>query len=811
MSPELKTAIAEALEIISPNWPLDRQIAVNPHWGLINQAFEDASVTVGRLTGSRFALDDNDYLRAWHAGDIAAPALLRALGERGASMTLYGAIASLQAPRPKSAGLPMPSDSLDEHAKPGADPRWCDTITQQISQYCAAYFDEHQADWHRGREGGLFRGWRSSLENDHALASLMQAPQIRERLKSLPAEADEAIAWSLNRLGVTPDHTQLFLRACLLRINGWASWCAYLSWEAGLRQSGDTSLHDLLAIRVCWEALLIDVTLETGAPLVVWRKTWLQASDVAKSQRNPVELIWQRAHEISFQNRLVRLLTADFGNRRVPSPNARSSAQVVFCIDVRSERFRRALEAVDPTLETLGFAGFFGLPIDYTSMGTATSRPQLPGLLAPVLAVTDTTGDTTEDGVITARRKNRLRAQGIWQLFARMPSGAFAWVETLGLGYAFAMLRRHWLSQADSPEAAGLTTAEVHRLRPHLCLDDADALGHKADLVAKALQAMSLSKHFARLLVFVGHGSQSANNPQAAALDCGACGGHSGEVNARLLARLCNELSVREALSCRGINIPPDTVAVAALHNTTTDEVTLFELEQVPASHDPDLARLQAGLIEAGHKTRAERAPDLGLATPKQDEQSLLRAFRRRARDWAETRPEWGLADNAAFIVAPRSRTRGLDLAGRSFLHDYLWEDDHSGTVLELIMTAPMVVAHWINMQYFASTVDPVRYGSGNKVLHNVVCGRIGVFEGNTGDLRIGLSRQSLHDGERWRHTPLRLSVFIDAPQAMIDAVVAKHQTVRHLVEHQWLYLFRFADAGIEWRREGVWQAWVLD
>jgi uncharacterized protein YbcC (UPF0753/DUF2309 family) len=166
------------------------------------------------------------------------------------------------------------------------------------------------------------------------------------------------------------------------------------------------------------------------------------------------------------------------------------------------------------------------------------------------------------------------------------------------------------------------------------------------------------------------------------------------------------------------------------------------------------------------------------------------------------------LADNAAFIVAPRSRTRGLDLAGRAFLHDYTWADDRDGAVLELILTAPMVVAHWINLQYYASTVDPVRFGSGNKVLHNVACGRIGVFEGNTGDLRIGLSRQSLHDGERWMHTPLRLSVFVDAPREMIDAIISRHPTVRQLVEHQWLHLFRFADAGIERRHEGNWRAW---
>ena len=126
-------------------------------------------------------------------------------------------------------------------------------------------------------------------------------------------------------------------------------------------------------------------------------------------------------------------------------------------------------------------------------------------------------------------------------------------------------------------------------------------------------------------------------------------------------------------------------------------------------------------------------------------------------------------------------------------------------------MTAPMLVAHWINWQYHASTCDPLRLGSGNKVLHNVVGGSIGIFEGNGGDLRIGLSRQSLHDGERWVHEPLRLTVVIDAPQAAIDAVIGKHAVVRQLLANDWLYLWRFVPAGFERYEHGAWSPMHLE
>ena len=796
----LHEAARQACARIAPTWPLDRMIAVNPLWERREHAWSTVAAELWQRAGSPLTLSAADYRSAWQAGRIGAHHLQQALAEQAEPLTLAQVLQALEIPPAAHTGLPL----LEDLADPGIPlPGWPVLITQQIGQCCAAWFDHEQADWRPEAGAGLYQTWRSSMLADRGLSVLSDCRDLHGRIAELPLQPHAALEAAVQRLGLSAEDWAPWFDCLLLRSLGWASWCAYKRWQANLQGQDDPTTLELLAIRAAWEWLVDDRQRDGQSRWQRWRAAWQAGLQQPPSAAWQALQVWQRADELAWQEQLQQTLC-----RAEPATLPQAPlAKLFFCIDVRSEPLRRALEQVCPDLETGGFAGFFGLPIAYTPLGTAATRPQLPGLLAPQLQVSDSSGDAAQDNHLAQRRQARLAREGRWRLFERLPASTFTLVESVGLGYAGALLGRTCGLSSGTQEAhrSGWRSAEWQQLHPQL---PALSLTQKTDLAARILQAMGLNGPVPALLVLLGHGSQSANNPQAAGLDCGACCGQSGEVNARLLAGLLNDREVRAELRQRGHDLLAHCHVLAGLHNTTTDEVQVFAHGAIPAALQADWLRVRQAMDLAAAQVRQERAAGLGLTALQGQPVKLLERLRRRARDWSQTRPEWGLANNAAFIAAPRARTRGVDLQGRAFLHDYDWREDAEGAVLELIMTAPMVVAHWINLQYFTSTTDNARFGSGNKLLHNVVGGHIGVFEGNGGDLRIGLARQSLHDGQQWRHRPLRLHVVIDAPQAMIDRVIYNHAVVRDLVVHGWLYLLRMdgQPAQLERRTATGWQ-----
>ena len=801
----LEASVTQACQRIAPTWPLDQFIAVNPYWGFVEQPIAQAAKQLGQLSGTPLVMPRSFYKKEWQAGRLTKAHLQGAVdaahGDAAQGDAAQGdctvdkLISSMTTQRSgvqQQALLTTLADSQRDLTHAMA---WVDFVTHQISQHCAAYFDVSQAAWNPERVG-LYASWARQLANDHSTALLMGYTGFSQQAASLPHDPRALIAAATQALGITVEQRTDYYTALLMSINGWSSWCAYERWQARLGtvpgKTDDDDIMELLAIRLSWEWLLLNNPSDKQiAPKWIAAcalNVWATASFDTEKRH---DWLLQDALELAYQQPLCRSLM------NAPAVPLTPTVQAIFCIDVRSEVFRRALEASSAAVHTRGFAGFFGLFISYSPTGTALSRPQLPGLLPPSRCVTDECDSKSLGQVIAQKRKQRLQWRSTLQTFRATASSGFSFVETCGMLYAGKLVKNTLPSYATphTVEQTGLTNGDVLASRPRLQnlpgATPAAELQSRCDMAAFILGGIGLTKDFARIVLLAGHGSQTANNPHAAGLDCGACGGQTGEVNARALAALLNDVAVRTALIAKNITIVETTWFVGGMHNTTTDELALYDTDLMPASHAADLQELRRALAQAGQRARAERAPALGLAHLATDDAQLALSIKSRANDWAQVRPEWGLANNAAFIVAPRQRSQHLNLAGRAFLHDYDHTQDPDLGVLTLIMTAPMVVTNWINMQYYASVVDNARYGSGNKVLHNVVGGRLGVFEGNGGDLRIGLPMQSLHDGNDWQHTPLRLSVFIEAPQAAIDGIIAKHAVVKNLVDNQWLHLFQ--------------------
>ncbi|MCB1800271.1 MAG: DUF2309 domain-containing protein [Gammaproteobacteria bacterium] len=314
------------------------------------------------------------------------------------------------------------------------------------------------------------------------------------------------------------------------------------------------------------------------------------------------------------------------------------------------------------------------------------------------------------------------------------------------------------------------------------------SLEEQTMFVSQALSSIGFTREFSRFVLLVGHGSMSENNPYESALDCGACGGSHGLVSARVLAQMANKPEVRRRLRAKGIDIASDAWFIPAHHNTTTDEIQLHDLELLPPTHLLYLDRLRNGLTAAARLCAQERLPTLQPNTVYKDPLRAYRGARRNAMDWSQVRPEWGLSRNAYFIIGRRCLTRSFALDGRAFLHSYDYNVDRKRRLLENILTGPLVVGQWINMEHYFSTVDNEKFGSGSKVYHNVA-GRFGVMTGNLSDLRTGLPAQTVLDKGQPYHEPMRLITLIEAPfetgRIAIEGVVA----VKRLVRNGWIRL----------------------
>ncbi len=753
LASQFLSAAEAAARAIPPAFPLDATVAVNPFLGQTQEDLAQASARLGRVAGVSLTLPRADLAAKVAAGEITDDDLAAALIASGSPVKprdLAWLKTRMQVPGATPQALPTVA-SLAARVT-GTD--WSAIIARSFGLWAAGYFDRGQALWTPRPGRGAFSAWREWATHD-LTPEIAGLTGFSAHVAEAPDTAERAILRASSHLGLTADAAETAFHRLLVDLVGWPQHARWLLWQAELAGGSDATLTDLLAIRLIWEEALL-----AHCPAIApdWQATVdAHAQPLTPTPDQALDAILQEAAERAHQRKLAAMLSGP------AERTGRAKLQAAFCIDVRSEVLRRALEGEDAGIETLGFAGFFGLPIAHRPSGTDEVQAHLPALLNHALISTSHGNAAQETTIrITARAKRA------WGRFRQAAVSSFAFVEAAGPLYGGKLVH-----DALGFGSAGLPPLPMPRIEPALTADQ------KAQTAAAVLRAMSLTSGHARLVLLVGHGAQVINNPHESAYHCGACCGQTGEVSSRLLAALLNDPETRAGLPAQGLTLPDDTHFVAGLHDTVTDSVTLYRDTPAP-EHAADLSQTEAWFATAGRQARAERA----LRMPGAQGDDLAR----RATDWAEMRPEWGLAGCAAFIAAPRSSTAGRSLQGRAFLHSYDWTQDKGFATLELILTAPVVVASWISLQYYGSTVAPQLFGGGNKLIHNVV-GGIGVVEGNGGLLRPGLPFQSVHDGENPAHDALRLCVMIEAPVEAITEVLRKHEGVRALFDNGWLHL----------------------
>jgi hypothetical protein len=749
----LKAAEAAA-RAIPPAFPLTATVAVNPFLGQTGEDLATASARMARVAGIRLTQPRAAYAAMVRAGTITPEDLAAALAAHPGP-DLPETPAALVATLGRDSAEPRALPTIAHLAAEATGTDWPALIARSFGLWAAAHFDRGQALWTPAPGRPAFAAWREWAAHD-LTPEIAGLTGFCAHVADAPDTPERAILRAADRLGLSEDAAEAVFHRLLLDLGGWSQHARWILWQAELKGETYTTITDLLAIRLLFEEVLL-----AHAPAIAprWADTVAAyAAPFAPTPDQRVDAILQEAAERAHQRRLGAMLTG------ATTEGARPTLQAAFCIDVRSEVFRRALESLAPSVETIGFAGFFGLPLAHRAHGTDDLAAHLPVLLNPGFTSSSHKDSTHEQADRVAARATRA-----WGRFRQAAVSSFAFVEAAGPGYAWKLLK-----DSLGLGAKGLVPDPVPVIEGGLSAEAKAATG------AAVLKAMSLTSGHARLVVLLGHGAFVTNNPHESAYHCGACGGQTGEVSARVLARLLNDPETRAGLPAHGIELPADTHFLAGLHDTTTDTILLYPDDPAPA-HGADIAearRLFGGAAQLARLERAARLPGASAAS-----------IAARAANWAEIRPEWGLAGCAAFIAAPRAVTSRADLGGRAFLHSYDWTADAGFGTLELIITAPVVVASWISLQYYGSSVAPRMFGGGNKLIHNVV-GGIGVVEGNGGVLRPGLPWQTVHDGERLVHEPLRLSVMIEAPRHAILAVLEKHPGVRDLFDNGWLHLF---------------------
>ncbi|MFH5885599.1 DUF2309 domain-containing protein [Halalkalibaculum sp. DA3122] len=757
----ITSLIQELSEQLVQNWPLYSFVTSNPLSGLEDLHFEEAISNIRDHISINGYPSASVFKQAWKRNQIKPELIEEHLLQKDITLTAGESLERMKV---------LEAQHSNE--------RILDEIDRHLIKWLAVFMDQGSTEWSMpDRQQGFYRAWRNIAYLDVSLPN-------RGQISMLPETPVATLQHLLKEYNT--DAWKCIFKHHLLALPGWTGYIAYRSGnENDWQNVSPVSLIDYLAVRlsICF----------------LFQKDMMPDDEVRDDQllkeEDNLKAAWLKAMEHTYQEQLFEKVSSQHLNGQ-SQHNQSPDAQLVFCIDTRSERIRRAVEQAGP-YQTFGYAGFFGIPMDYKHPEKNITNKSCPPILESAFVATETTTTESKEKLERFNFYNNLKKtlqRFRFTLKNNVPA-SFGYVESAGLFYGTALLfktlapdlvhRFFERISAHTGHPEWFSDVSLSYKSPENSVAEPNlSTAEKAEIAQSAFSAMGWQE-FAPLVVWAGHGSDTANNPFGSSLDCGACAGNKGRHNARVMAQICNDPGVRKLLAEEhGIHIPDGTWFLAAEHNTTTNAIELFD-QQVPEHVRAQITDLKKNLSTAQDYANMEQFNMISA-----DPQDVKREAGRRAADWAETRPEWGLAGNASFIIGPREMTSNLNLEARSFLHSYNWRKDTDGEQLAGILQGPMVVTQWINNHYYFSTVDNDHFGGGSKVTQNVT-GKYGVVQGNGGDLRPGLPQESLQvDDFQLQHFPLRLTVLVHAPKEWVESILREHRnSLGNLVEHEWIYL----------------------
>jgi uncharacterized protein YbcC (UPF0753/DUF2309 family) len=718
-------------------------------------------------------------------------------------------------------------------------------VNEALIRFCPAFLDQGVASWSLPeREQGFFRCFLNLYRDSRPVERWLRLlPRELRRIDDSGLGPLEVIDESLRLLGVEESEAAAFLSQTLLALRGWAGmiWQMETNAEWTARPAPAGTLVEYVAVRLILERLalrhMVDESLQGTVDLRALRalpeakrhatetvhvdpRAFLVFQLAQHLGWNPADLcqlsrgVWSRlfeeveafsgserrriyhlAFERRFRNQTLDAVSAH--SRHAKTAAGKPRFQVICCLDEREESFRRHLEEVAPDCETFGTAGFFGVAMFYRGVVDAHYVPLCPIVVKPehyvreevVYSFEESHRRRTETRRALGRATHRLHRVSISVLGGAIAAifGPLASIPLLArvlFPRLTSRIRRIFGSFVQPPPNTRLlierTEAAPGPQEGHLGY----SLDEMVGLTDRVLRETGLTARWARLVIVVGHGSSSLNNPHASAYDCGACGGGRGGPNARAFAGMLCDPRVRERLARKGLVIPRDTVFVGAWHNTCDDSITYFDLDHLPSSHHADFDAAQEALDAARGRNAHERCRRFESAELSLTPESALRHVEGRAEDLSQVRPECGHATNAICIIGRRSRTKGLFLDRRAFLTSYdPTQDDDEHGVLTRILQAVIPVCAGINLEYYFSYTDPTGYGCGTKLPHNITS-LLGVMDGAASDLRPGLPWQMVEI-----HEPVRLLLLLEATVQTTLGILERNPGISRLVRNDWIQL----------------------